>query len=157
MQTWTIRHSLLWTTSTFELSYLLMAYQYLLDTNILSDLVRHPQGLVSQRIAAVGEDKICTSIIVACELRFGAFKSGSARLAQQLESILQVLPILTLKPPIDQRYAQIRTALEQAGTPIGGNDLLIAAHALVLDLKVVTANTREFERVPNLNVENWLS
>lgn len=133
-----------------------MTCQYLLDTNIISDLVRHPQGLVFQRIATVGEDSICTSIIVVCELRFGAVKSGSPCLVQQLERILEVLPILFLEPPVDQHYAAIRTQLEQAGTPISPNDLLIAAHALALNLTLVTANTREFERVPALSLDNWL-
>lgn len=86
-----------------------MTYQYMLDTNIISDLVRHPQGLVFQRIAIVGEDRICTSIIVACELRFGAAKSGSSRLIQQLESILDILPILSLETPVDIQYAEILT------------------------------------------------
>lgn len=133
-----------------------MTYQYLLDTNILSDLVKHPQGLVFQHIATVGEDRVCTSIIVACELRFGAAKSGSSRLTQQLEHILEVLPVLPLEPSAAQHYASIRTYLEQAGTPIGPNDLLIAAHALVCDLTLITANTREFERVPALKLDNWL-
>ncbi|MGK7898651.1 MAG: type II toxin-antitoxin system VapC family toxin [Xenococcus sp. (in: cyanobacteria)] len=133
-----------------------MTYKYLLDTNILSDLVRHPQGLVFHRIATCGEDSVCTSIIVACELRFGAIKSGSSRLIQQLELILQVLPVLPLEPPVEDYYGEIRTYLEQAGTPIGPNDLLIAAHALAFDLILVTANTREFERVPALNLDNWL-
>jgi tRNA(fMet)-specific endonuclease VapC len=133
-----------------------MTYQYLLDTNILSDLVRHPQGVVFQRIAAVGEDSVCTSIIVACELRFGAVKSGSSRLALQLEQILAVLPVLSLDLPVDRHYGAIRTHLEQLGTPIGPNDLLIAAHALAHDLTLVTANTREFERVPALSLDNWL-
>lgn len=133
-----------------------MTYQYLLDTNIISDLVRHPQGLVFQRIAAVGENCICTSIIVVCDLRFGAAKNGSLSLVQQLEHIFEVLPILSLEPPVDQHYAAIRTHLEQKGTPISPNDLLIAAHALVLNLTLVTANVREFERLPGLRVENWL-
>jgi tRNA(fMet)-specific endonuclease VapC len=133
-----------------------MAYQYLLDTNILSDLVRHPQGVVFQRIATVGEDSVYTSIIVACELRFGAVKSGSSRLVRQLEQILAVLPVLSFDPPVDSHYGAIRTHLEQLGTPIGPNDLLIAAHALALDLTLVTANTREFERVPALSLDNWL-
>lgn len=110
-----------------------MADKYLLDTNIISDLVRHPQGLVFEQIASVGEDSICTSIIVICELRFGAAKSGSIRLIQQLERIIiQMLSILPLEIPIAQHYATIRTYLEQAGTPISPNDLLIAAHALSL-------------------------
>lgn len=95
-----------------------MTYQYLLDTNILSDLVRHPQGRVFQRIAAVGEDSVCTSIIMACELRFGAAKSGSPRLIQQLERILEALPVLPLESPVDEHYAAIRTHLEQAGTAL---------------------------------------
>ncbi len=133
-----------------------MIYQYLLDTNILSDLVRHPQGRVFQHIVDVGEDSVCTSIIVACELRFGVVKSGFSRLAQQLQRILEVLTVLPLESPVDKHYAAIRTDLEQAGTPIGPNDLLIAAHSLALDLTLVTANTREFERVPALKLDNWL-
>jgi len=133
-----------------------MTYQYLLDTNILSDLVRHPQGRIFQHIVDVGEDSVCTSIIVACELRFGVVKSGSSRLVQQLERILEVLTVLPLESPVDEHYASIRTNLEQAGIPIGPNDLLIAAHALALDLTLITANTREFERVPALKLDNWL-
>jgi tRNA(fMet)-specific endonuclease VapC len=133
-----------------------MTYKYLLDTNIISDLVKHPQGLVFQYIANVGEDSVCTSIVVACELRFGAVKSCSSRLVEQVERILEVFPILSLESPVDQHYAAIRSHLEQAGTPISPNDLLIAAHALALNLTLVTANTREFERVPGLNLENWL-
>ncbi len=133
-----------------------MAYQYLLDTNILSDLVRHPQGKIFQHIASVGEDSICTSIVVACELKFGAAKAKSLRLTQQVDKILEILPTLPLKPPVEETYAKIRTSLEQTGTPIGPNDLLIAAHTLVLDLTLVSANTREFGRVSGLKLENWL-
>lgn len=93
---------------------------------------------------------------MACELRFGVVKSGSSRLVQQLERILEVLTVLPLESPVDEHYASIRTNLEQAGTPIGPNDLLIAAHALALDLTLITANTREFERVPALKLDNWL-
>jgi tRNA(fMet)-specific endonuclease VapC len=133
-----------------------MTYLYLLDTNILSDLVRRPQGSVFQHIASVPENSVCTSIVVACELRFGAVKSGSSRLEQQLERILEVLTVLPLEPPVDVHYGVIRRHLEQAGTPIGPNDLLIAAHALALGLTLVTANIREFERVPALTLDNWL-
>jgi tRNA(fMet)-specific endonuclease VapC len=93
---------------------------------------------------------------VPCELRFGAAKSGSRRLAQQLEKILNVIEILLLKTPSETYYVKIRTYLEQAGPPIGANDLLIAAHALTLNLIVVTVNIREFSRYPALKVENWL-
>ena len=131
--------------------------RYLFDTNILSDLVRNPAGRIAQRIASVGEDTVCTSLVVSAEIRFGAFKKGSKRLSSQLEAVLSALDILPLEEPVDERYAGLRLALEREGTPLGGNDMLIAAHALALGLTLVTANEREFSRVPGLTVENWLS
>ena len=134
-----------------------MTASYLLDTNILSDLVRHPQGAVAKRIAEVGEDAICTSIIVAAALRYGAVKRQSERLTQQLELIiLSCLSIQGFDAPMDEAYAAIRAHLERAGTPIGGNDLLIAAQARSLGLTVVTANLGEFSRVPDLATQTWL-
>ena len=129
---------------------------YLLDTNILSDLVRHPQGKVAEQISRTGENSVCTSIIAAAELRYGAAKSNSARLAGRVDLILSALEILPLEVPADHQYASLRHHLTRQGTPIGPNDLLIAAHALTNDLTVVTANVREFSRVPGLKVENWL-
>ena len=130
--------------------------RYLLDTNILSDLVRSPQGAVAKRISEVGEKSICTSVLVASELHFGANKLGSERLTSQLEAILSALEILPLEEPADRRYGELRAYLEKRGETIGPNDLLIAAHALALDYILVTANVREFSRVPRLQVENWL-
>jgi len=130
---------------------------YLLDTNILSDLVRHPQGAVAERIAKVGEDAVCTSIIVAAELRYDAAKSGSKKLSDRVDLLLSALEILSLEAPADRAYATLRDHLSRQGTPIGPNDLLIAAHALAMDLALVTVNTREFSRVPGLKIENWLS
>ena len=134
-----------------------MTARFLLDTNIVSDLVRHPQGRAAAKIAELGEDAVATSIIVAAELRYGAAKKGSARLASQLETILGVLEVIPFEAPADATYGNARVALEAAGTPIGGNDLLIAAQALALDMVVVTNNEREFARVDGLRVENWLS
>lgn len=130
--------------------------RYLLDTNILSDLIRHPQGRVAEQIRLVGEGEVCTSVIVAAELRFGAAKRGSARLAAQFEAVLSVLDVVPFEQPADEAYGTIRAQLEQAGTPIGGNDLLIAAHAKALDCTVVTDNEREFGRIEGLACENWL-
>jgi len=129
---------------------------YLLDTNILSDLIRNPQGMVAARIAKAGEDTVCTSVIVAAELRYGASKSHSTKLAERIDLILSALEILPLETPADRQYAAIRHHLSRQGTPIGPNDLLIAAHALASDLTVVTANVGGFSRVPGLKVENWL-
>jgi tRNA(fMet)-specific endonuclease VapC len=130
--------------------------RHLIDTNILSDLVRNPQGRIAARIAEVGEDAICTSVIVAAELRFGAAKKGSARLTAQLERVLAGVQILPFEEPADRAYATLRAQLEAAGAPIGGNDMLIAAHAIALGCTVITDNEREFLRVEGLTVENWL-
>lgn len=129
---------------------------YLLDTNILSDLVRNPGGRIRTRIAEVGEAAICTSVVVAAELRFGAAKRGSSALTKQVETVLRPIPILAFDQPADRTYAILRTDLEAAGTPIGGNDNLIAAHALTADCILVTDNEREFAPVPGLKIENWL-
>jgi tRNA(fMet)-specific endonuclease VapC len=130
--------------------------RYLLDTNIVSDLVRNPQGKVAQRIRKIGEGQVCTSVIVAAELRYGAAKRGSPKLSSQLEAVLGVLEILPFDTPADATYGTLRTRLEQVGTPIGGNDLLIAAHALALGCAVVTDNDTEFSRAGDLRCENWL-
>ena len=133
-----------------------MSYLYLLDTNIISELIKNPRGVIFSKIQDIGEEKICTSIIVACESRFGAKKKNSQKLIEKVEIILDSIEILPLTHPVEQYYAEIRTNLEQQGKPIGGNDLLIAAHALTLNLTVITANIREFSRIPNLKTENWL-
>ncbi|HUI17545.1 MAG TPA: type II toxin-antitoxin system VapC family toxin [Alphaproteobacteria bacterium] len=130
--------------------------RYLLDTNVVLDLIRNPQGVVAARVREVGEAPVCTSIIVAAELRYGAMKKGSSRLAAQLEAILGVLDVLPFEAPADAAYGLIRTRLEQAGRPIGGNDLLIAAQAIALGHTIVTDNEAEFARIGSLACANWL-
>jgi tRNA(fMet)-specific endonuclease VapC len=130
--------------------------RYLLDTNIVSDLVRNPQGRVAQHIRKIGEVQVCTSIIVAAELRYGAAEKQSPRLTAQLEAVLSALEILPWQEPADITYGVLRSHLEKAGRPIGGNDMLIAAQALTLGLTLVTDNEREFAQVKDLRRENWL-
>lgn len=130
---------------------------YMLDTNIVSDLIRNPQGRAAKRIAKVGEDNVCTSIIVAAELRYGCAKSGSQRLFKAVEELLDEINVLAFGGPADVEYGRIRAELETAGKLIGGNDLLIAAHALATAATVVTANVAEFKRIRGLKVENWLA
>ena len=130
--------------------------RYLLDTNIVSDLIRNPQGRVAAHIKKIGETQICTSIIVAAELRYGATKKGSPRLTAQLEAVLGALEILPFDSPADTAYGVIRARLEQAGQPIGGNDLLIAAQAIAFGYTLVTDNQKEFARVAGLVRQNWL-
>ena len=129
----------------------------MLDTNIVSDLVRSPQGRVFDRIAALGGDNMCISIVTAAELRYGCAKKGSPRLLAQIEAILGSIEILPFDVPADTEYGGIRAELEAAGKPIGPNDLLIAAHASASDVTLVTANVSEFERVRGLRTENWLT
>lgn len=130
--------------------------RYLLDTNIVSDLVRNPQGRVTSRIREVGEAQVCTSIIVASELRYGAVKRGSPRLTAQLDAVLEALEVVPFEAPADVAYGVLRARLERAGRLIGGNDLLIAAHAIALRHTIVTDNERKFARVDGLPCENWL-
>lgn len=134
-----------------------MKRTHLLDTNILSHIMREPQGSSARRILQLGDDAVCTSIVVASEIRYGCRKSGSKRLAERAEAILDSMAVLPLASPVDIHYGAIRAHLEKRGKLIGPNDLLIAAHARSLSLTLVTDNEAEFRRVPQLRVENWLS
>jgi tRNA(fMet)-specific endonuclease VapC len=129
----------------------------MLNTNIISDLIRNPQGKAARRIAKAGEDNICTSIVVAAELRYGCAKSGSERLHKAVEDLLGEIAVLPFDVSADTEYGNIRAALEAAGKPIGSNDLLIAAHAAATGATIVTANVEEFKRIRGLKVENWLT
>lgn len=127
---------------------------WLLDTNIISEIIRRPTGpaavIIRQRL-----DKCCTSLIVVAELEFGLIKKRSLRREEEVRAVLATIPILPWEHPAERHYALIRAALESAGNPIGNDDLFIAAHALALDATLITANEREFRRVPGLKVENW--
>ena len=130
--------------------------RYLLDTNILSDLVRNPGGRIAEKIREAGEINVCTSVIVAAELRYGATKKGSPKLRNQVNAVLGALEVLPLESPADQEYGNLRVRLEREGLPIGGNDMLIGAQALALGYTLVTANADEFSRIRKLHSINWL-
>ena len=104
----------------------------------------------------MGEANVLTSVVVACELRYGAAKRGSRRLTRQVEAVLGALTVRSLESDVERIYAAIRVALEKKGTPIGTHDMLIAAHARAIDVVCVTDNLAEFKRVPALRVENWV-
>lgn len=131
------------------------AVRYMLDTNIVSDLVRLPNGETARRAASLEPGAIAVSIVVAAELRYGAARRRSARLTRQLEAVLSALETLPLAAPADVHYGTIRSELERIGRTIGHNDLLIAAHARCLNATLVTRNVRGFGRVPGLLVEDW--
>jgi tRNA(fMet)-specific endonuclease VapC len=137
---------------------------FLLDTNIISHMMRNPTGIVAERVRQIIQNlapgsvkaPVCTSAIVQCELQYGLAKNPSAKLHTAYAITMQYIPVLALEPLIAQHYSQLRVALEAQGTPIGPNDTLIAAHALALGCTLVTDNADEFRRVPGLRVENWL-
>lgn len=129
--------------------------RYMLDTNIVSAIVRDPRGKVFERLLEVGEENAFISIITHGEIWYGVKKNGSEELAQKVSAVTRRLYVAPLQLPTDQRYAEIRLALRH-GKNIGPNDLWIAAHAVALDAVLVTNNENEFSRVPGLKVENWM-
>ena len=134
---------------------------FLFDTNILSNMVSvAPSAVLVRKIAVVPRAQQYTSSITLGEMLYGAYRLG-ARAQALVERLNRALwPNLTVLPFDEEaapHYARVRAELERRGRPIGDADLRIAAIALARDLTVVTANVREFQRVPGLRVENWLS
>jgi len=133
--------------------------RWLLDTNIISFAVRYPRSAVAQRIQQLSLDspeRMCTSMVVACELQFGVTRKAATTLAAKVNTMLQFVTVMNLDRNVVPHYAHIRTQLERQGTPIGPNDMLIAAHALAIGATLVSGDA-EFVRVPGLQVENWLA
>ncbi len=134
--------------------------KYLLDTNIVSYFLRGASAVLNQRILDSTPDTLAISVISAGELRYGLSKLPSSKrateLAHHLNALLTAIAVLPLPANAAHHYGYTRAQLDAAGTPIGGNDLWIAAHALAQNMMLVTNNTREFERVPGLKLENWL-
>jgi len=129
---------------------------YMLDTNIISDLLKNPSGKAAGRVLHLAPDTICTTVIVAGELRYGAAKKASVNLNRRIAQFLDAIPVLPLDAACADVYGSIRATLEEKGLPIGGNDLWIAAHALASNMTLVTHNVGEFKRVKGLKVEDWL-
>jgi len=133
---------------------------YLLDTNIISDMMRNPQGRANLQLEVrIAQSKsplrVCTSVVVDCEVRYGLRRKSSSKLNRAYTHLLQVVEVLPLDALVTPHYASLRARLEQAGKSIGANDSLIAAHALALGATLITADA-EFSRVPDLALENWL-
>lgn len=127
----------------------------MLDTNVISDLIKDPMGKVARQLEIEGESSVCSSIIVASELRYGVARSGSKELSLRVDAALSAIEILPFDIPADAQYGKLRAQLTAKGKPIGPNDLLIAAHALSQGLTLVTDNVREFKRAKGLSVVNW--
>lgn len=132
---------------------------YLLDTNIISALMKDRTGSITANVRAwtqrLPDCRLVTSSVVQYELLFGLARHGTTRLQTAYDIQMNKLPVLPLDETVGPYYARLRAHLEKAGTPIGANDTLIAAHALALGATLVTADA-EFGRVPDLALENWL-
>ena len=129
---------------------------YLLDTNICIYVINHKPQQVFERFRQYQLGELAVSSITASELAFGVEKSGSERNKQALKKFLSPLEILPYDEQAIWHYAQLRHDLQSKGQTIGSLDMLIAAHALALDVVLVTNNTKEFERIEKLKLENWV-
>jgi tRNA(fMet)-specific endonuclease VapC len=129
---------------------------FMLDTNIVSDLVRNPRGRVQHKLRHHGINAVCLSAVAVSEIRFGLIKRGSGDFTNRVENALSRISILNYGEESSVAYASIRHDLQSRGAMIGSTDLFIAAHAKSLDLTLVTNNVREFSRIEGLKVENWL-
>jgi tRNA(fMet)-specific endonuclease VapC len=132
-----------------------MAVRYLLDTNIVSFHIRRSSAALKRHLRRTPASQVALSVITEMELRYGLARNPALKIAPLVEELLNGIVILPLTSAVAPRYAQIRAALDFEGTPIGPLDLLIAAHALTLDVTLVTNNRAEFARVPGLKAVDW--
>ncbi len=129
---------------------------YLLDTDTFSAIAMERSPAAAQRLRDIAESDAAISVVTLAELRFGmALKPLHSRTVNRIEALLRLLRHLPLGLASATHYAQIRAHLQRKGTPIGSNDVWIAAHALAEDMTLVSGNVREFRRVPTLRLENW--
>ena len=131
---------------------------YLLDTNICIYIIKRRPMEVLERFNRLSVGDVYMSIITYGELYYGASKSKlSAKSLKNLAELENLIPPMPMNPEVGRHYGTIRAELESQGQTIGGNDLWIAAHARALDCILVTNNTREFDRVSSLKLENWVA
>jgi len=134
-----------------------MTPTYLLDTNICIYIAKQKPLHVLKRFKELSVGDVAMSVISYGELIYGAQKSQhTEKSMKNLNQLIQLIPPLPLPLECGEQYGRIRKTLEKRGKTIGNNDLWIAAHALALNTTLVSNNLKEFERVPNLNLENWV-
>ena len=129
---------------------------YLLDTNIISDVAHNPAGPVGKRLSEIDPAEIVSSVVVAAEVWYGVENNPSFRSRDRTEAFMKTVNVLAMEPEVARTYGKLRAELKRAGSELGPNDLLIAAHAMSLDATLVTGDDRAFSRVPGLKIENWL-
>lgn len=129
---------------------------YLLDTNIISDVAHNPSGSVGQKLGEIDPTEIVSSVVVAAEVWYGVENNPSFRSRERTEAFMKNVNVLAMEPGVARTYGRLRAELKRAGSELGPNDLLIAAHALSIGATLVTGDDRAFSRVPGLKIENWL-
>lgn len=135
-----------------------MSLRYLLDTNICIYIAKEEPISVLHKFEQLVIGEVGMSVITYGELRFGAQKSKyKKKTIRTLEALTSFISPLPLPTSTGEYYGEIRAILEKQGKLIGNNDLWIAAHALALDVTLVTNNEKEFARIPNLDIENWVN
>ena len=133
------------------------APMFMLDTNICIYIQRHKPLSVLARFEALKPGQAVISVVTWGELLYGAAKSRQSTLVLKLlDEFTALVPVLPMPPDCGKTYGQMRADLEKNGLPLGNNDLWIAAHAQSLRLTLVTNNAVEFERIPDLKIENWV-
>lgn len=128
--------------------------EFLLDTDTVSYYLRR-EGDVARRVFAMRPSTVCTSAIVIQELELGIERKRSGRLRRGLDALYAFMPILAYDVRAAKCFGEIAASLRARGAPIGVEDAMIAAHALSLDLTLVTHNVKHYARVPGLRVEDW--
>jgi tRNA(fMet)-specific endonuclease VapC len=135
----------------------MMTAQYMLDTDSCIDLRKRRPPSVEERFRTLQQGEVVMSLITYGELCNGARKSSASEAAlANIERLAEILPVQPMSAETAEHYGRIRSTLEKTGQIIGGKDLWIAAHAMALNLTLVTNNIREFSRIPQLKLENWL-
>ena len=128
----------------------------MLDTNICIYLIRQHPASVLERFASHPVGNVGLSVVTLAELEYGVTKSGRPeRNREALEQFVSPLEVTSFDRPAAAAYGRLRTALEKKEQPIGSLDLLIAAHAISLDVRLITHNVKEFGKVPGLRIEDW--
>ena len=131
--------------------------RYMLDTSTCIAIIKRRPDTIQARLTALSVEEVGISGIVAAELWYGvAFSQKKKQNETALKDFLDYVTVLDWPFEAGKIYGRIRADLKGKGTPIGAMDILIAAHALFLDAVLVTGNEREFQRVSDLKIENWV-
>jgi tRNA(fMet)-specific endonuclease VapC len=131
-----------------------MTWKYMLDTDSVSYALRN-HGNVAARILEHNPSELCISAITLVELRFGADKRGSKKLHKLIDTFAESITPLAFDAHAADHFGRVAAALAARGTPIGGFDAMIAAHASAQKVTLITNNSKHFSRVSGLKCENW--